>query len=116
MIDAEIDFASRLGEARDQGLRPTCLVFAGSGLNAVANDVGHLSAEFLCHHAARLAQNWKPERGFQMDEVLGAVALPGQPLEESYPYQPNAPAMPLTAPTGDFELHASQCIRYPARL
>ena len=113
MIDVEIDFATRFGEARDQGVRPTCLVFAASDLNAAANGVGHLSAEFLCHHAAQLAHDWKPERGFQMDEVLVAVASPGQPLEDSFPYQPNAPETPLSVPAGNFELHTSQSVRSP---
>lgn len=113
MIDVEIDFATRLGKARDQGQRPTCLVFAGSDLNAAANDVGHLSAEFLCHHAAQLAHEWKPERGFQMDEVLGAVASPGQPLEDRYPYQPYVRETPLTVPKGDFELYSSKSMRSP---
>jgi hypothetical protein len=112
MIVVEIDFAWRLGDARDQGSRPTCLVFAASGLNAFANGVGHLSAEFLCHHAAQLAPNWKPGRGFQMDEVLSAVAFPGQPLEEHYPYEPNIPEAPLVVPAGIFELHTSKCGRH----
>lgn len=110
MIEVEIDFASRLGKARDQGLRPTCLVFAGSGLNADANHVGHLSAEFLCYHAAQLAENWTPDRGFQMDEVLDAIASPGQPFEEMYPYKPDEPDAPL-APAGKFDLHTSRCVR-----
>lgn len=113
MIDVEIDFASRLGEARNQGHRPTCLVFAGSDLNSLGNDVGHLSTEFLCHHAARLAADWKPGRGFQVYEVLAAVALPGQPFEHEYPYQPQASEAPLTAPTGDFALHTSHVSCFP---
>jgi hypothetical protein len=48
-----------------------------------------------------------------MDEVLGAVASPGQPLEDSYPYRPSAPATPLIAPMGDFELHSSPAVRSP---
>ena len=113
MIEVDINFASRLGEARNQGHRPTCLVFAGSDLNALANGAGHLSTEFLCYYAAQLAHNWNPGCGFQMDEVLGAVALPGQPLEESYPYQAHVAEAPLTVPVGDFALHTSQITRFP---
>lgn len=111
MITTQIDLSARLGVARDQGQRPTCLVFAGSDLNAAAKGVGHLSAEFLCHHAAKLSGDWQPGRGFQMDHVLGAVRAPGQPLETLYPYQQNSHDTPLTEPTGEFELYASPSVR-----
>lgn len=111
MITTEIDFSARLGVARDQGQRPTCLIFAGSDLNAAAKGVGHLSAEFLCHHAAKRAGDWQPGRGFQMDHVLGAVRAPGQPLETYYPYQHDNHDTPLTEPVGEFELHASPSAR-----
>lgn len=111
MITPQIDFSARLGIARDQGQRPTCLVFAGSDLNAEAKGVGHLSTEFLCHQAAKLAGNWQPGRGFQMDHVLGAVRAPGQPIETVYPYQPDGHDRPLTVPSGDFELFASSTAR-----
>lgn len=111
MITPQIDFSGRLGVARDQGQRPTCLVFAGSDLNAEAKGVEHLSTEFLCHHAAKLAGNWQPGRGFQMDHVLGAVRTPGQPIETLYPYQPDGHDTPLTMPGSDFELFASPTAR-----
>lgn len=99
MIDVDSDHSNRMGEARSQGLRPTCLAFAASDLNAVANRKGHLSVEFLCHHAAKLAVDWQPDHGFALEEVLGAVAAPGQPEEGDYPYVPDAPDTPLTAPS-----------------
>jgi hypothetical protein len=108
MISAHIDFSSTLGEARDQGQRPTCLVLAGSDLNSAAHGVGALSAEFLCHHAAKLAGKWQPGRGFQLDEVLGAIRAPGQPLETHYPYEPDNHEGPLTEPQGEFDLYASE--------
>ncbi len=111
MITAEVDLSARLGAVRDQGPRPTCLIFAGSDLNAAANGVEHLSAEFLCHHAAKLAGDWQPGRGFQMDHVLGAVHAPGQPLEQFYPYQRECDDAPLTAPTGEMVLYSSPAAR-----
>lgn len=111
MITTQVDLSARLGVARDQGQRPTCLVFAGSDLNAAAKGVEHLSAEFLCHHAAKLSGDWQPGRGFQMDHVLGAVRAPGQPLETVYPYQQGSHDTPLTEPTGEFELYASPSAR-----
>lgn len=111
MITTQIDLSAKLGIARDQGPRPTCLVFAGSDLNAASNGIGHLSAEFLCHHAAKLSGDWQPGRGFQMEHVLGAVRAPGQPLEALYPYKQDSHETPLTEPTGKFELHASPSAR-----
>ena len=111
MITPQIDLSARLGVARDQGQRPTCLVFAGSDLNAEAKGIGHLSTEFLCYHAAKLAGNWQPGRGFQMDHVLGAVRAPGQPSEELYPYQLDGHDTPLIMPSGEFELFASPTAR-----
>ena len=107
MITPQIDFSARLGVARDQGQRPTCLVFAGSDLNAEANGVEHLSTEFLCREAAKLAGNWQPDRGFQLDHVLGAVRAPGQPIETLYPYQLEGHDAPLTLPSGNFTLYSS---------
>lgn len=107
MITTEIDLSVHLGFARDQGQRPTCLIFAGSDLNAAAKGVEHLSAEFLCHYAAKLAGDWQPGRGFQLDHVLGAVRIPGQPLERSYPYQQDNHHAPLVEPIGEFDLHAA---------
>lgn len=111
MITSKIDFSARLGAARDQGQRPTCLIFAGSDLNADAKGVEHLSTEFLCHYAAKLAGNWQPGRGFQMDHVLRAVQAPGQPIETHYPYQPHGHDTPLIVPNGDFELFTSPTAR-----
>ncbi len=107
MITVQIDFSDRLGIARDQGQRPTCLVFAVSDLNAASNSVAHLSTEFLCYYAAKLSGDWQPGCGFQMDHVLGAVCAPGQPLETRYPYQPDGHDVPLIEPIGEFELYAS---------
>ncbi|MBK0110965.1 MULTISPECIES: C1 family peptidase [unclassified Delftia] len=111
MITAQIDFSARMGEARDQGQRPTCLIFAGSDLNADSKGVGHLSTEFLCHYAAKLAGNWQPGRGFQIEHVLGALRTPGQPIEIHYPYQPYGHDTPLVVPSGDFELFNSPTAR-----
>ncbi len=111
MIKTQIDLSARLGTARDQGRRPTCLVFAASDLHAAAKSIGHLSAEFLCHHAAKRSGGWHPGLGFQMDHVLSAIRAPGQPLEARYPYQHKLDT-PLTEPKGEFELHASQSARW----
>ncbi|MBR8312486.1 C1 family peptidase [Burkholderia dolosa] len=98
MIEVEVNHSTRLGPPRNQGRRPTCLVFATSDLNAFANATAHLSVEFLCHHAAKAEESWEPGDGFSIDQVFTAVASPGQPEEYIYPYRPDAQDAPLQAP------------------
>jgi hypothetical protein len=99
MIAVHVDHSPELGDVRHQGNRPTCLAFAASDLNAFSNSTGHLSVEYLCHHAAKLAGSWQPGAGFTTDVVLGAVAVPGQPHEKAYPYRPDDHDAPLQTPT-----------------
>jgi hypothetical protein len=99
MIEVEVDHSAIHGPARHQGyVRPTCMAFTASDLNDAAHGCGHLSVEFLCHHAAQLTPNWSAARGFTLDTTLAALALPGQPAEASYPYMPDSPQQPKTAP------------------
>ena len=77
MIEVQVDHSRALGEARDQGMRPTCLAFAAADLNAAFNATKHLSVEFLCHYAARLTPSWTTGDGFTIDAVLGAASDPG---------------------------------------
>lgn len=57
MIEIQVDRSEVLGAARYQGLRPTCIAFTMSDLNAGAHKTGPLSVEYLCHHAARYARD-----------------------------------------------------------
>ncbi|CAB3760471.1 hypothetical protein B7G54_34780 [Burkholderia puraquae] len=98
MIEVEVNHSERLGPPRNQGRRPTCLVFTTSDLNAFANATAHLSVEFLCHHAAKAEESWEPGDGFTVDQVFMAVASPGQPEEHIYPYRPDSQDAPLQAP------------------
>lgn len=98
MIEVEVNHSERLGPPRNQGRRPTCLVFTTSDLNAFANATPHLSVEFLCHHAAKAEESWEPGDGFTVDQVFTAVASPGQPEEDIYPYRPDSQDAPLQAP------------------
>lgn len=111
MITSQVDFSAHLGAARDQGPRPTCLVFAASDLNAAAHGAAHLSAEHLCHSAAKACGDWHPGRGFQLEHVLGAVGAPGQPLEALYPYQPDGHDAPLKPPPDGHKLYTSPSAR-----
>jgi hypothetical protein len=98
MIEIEVNHSDRLGSPRNQGRRPTCLAFAASDLNAFAHSREHLSVEYLCHFAAKTADSWQPGDGFTTDQVFTALARPGQPSEEFYPYQADTHDAPLRAP------------------
>lgn len=102
MIDVEADHSAKLGVARHQGfVRGSCMAFAASDLNAAAHDVGHLSVDYLCHHAAKHAQDWQPGDGFTLSQVLAAVKAPGQPPESAYPYAPDVADRPLHGVPGN---------------
>lgn len=98
MIAVEAEYSARLGPARYQGLRPTCMAFAVSDLNALVNSTDHLSVDFLCHHAANLAHDWQPADGFSADDVLTAASGPGQPSEADYPYDETSADRPRKVP------------------
>lgn len=98
MIEVQAKCGTALGPVRHQGKRPTCLAFTASDLNAVANATGHLSVEFLCHHAARRMQTWSANDGFTVEAILAATHAPGQPPECLYPYSGDNLDAPLTIP------------------
>ena len=112
MILVSNDISASLGPARSQGTqRRTCTAFAVSDMNAVANKVGeHLSVDYLCHYAAKIAGTWLPGQGFTATQALGAVAIPGQPIESLHPYMSADQGAPLKAPAANLiPLHASVC-------
>lgn len=109
MIFVEVNHSERLGPSRNQGIRPTCLAFTMSDLNAFAHATPHLSVEYLCHHAAQVGQNWQPGDGFTMDQILTAVSSPGQPEECAYPYFESSHDAPLRVPPSNLlPLYTSQ--------
>lgn len=108
MIQIERDISSQLGPVRRQGRRPTCLAFTASDLNAAAHEQSALSVEYLCHYAAKSMDSWTTQGGFTIHAVLRAARKPGQPSELAYPYRPDHPDTPLTAPEEDLApLYAS---------
>ena len=81
-----IDLRHRLGAARDQGPRPTCLAFSMSDLHAaVRPGWAPLSCETLFFHAQRRAHRL-PSVGATVPDMLVAVAIDGQPDEADWPY------------------------------
>lgn len=81
-------------DARDQGLRRTCLAFSlcALGHSASPHPEG-LSPEYLYLNAARSMPNWFPGLGLSLHAALaasGSVAL-----DRDCPYKPEDPMLPL---------------------
>lgn len=98
MINVQVDLSKVLGNARNQGQRPTCLAFTASDLNAAANSTDHLSVEYLCHHAAKYTPQWTSGGGYTVDAIFKAVHKPGQPLDSLYQYNHTDPNVPSVQP------------------
>ncbi len=91
-LDISTDLRHRLGPARDQGPRPTCLAFAASDLHAaVRPGWTPLSCEAAFHHAQNRAGR-PPSSGAGLGFMLDALREDGQPAEEHWPYVPTPPA------------------------
>lgn len=92
MLTVETDLRPLFGPARDQGQRPTCLVFAASDAHAgLRADWQPLSCEFAFYHAQRRS-NRSPLQGATLESILEALRHDGQPAEAGWPYLTNLPA------------------------
>jgi hypothetical protein len=100
-IQYKVDLSAKFGQARHQGRRGTCTVFAASDVNRVVSGAtADLSPEFLYMSAGMLMPNWKVGEGIFPWAAMDAIRKPGQPLETDYPYQATHPAVaaaPVTA-------------------
>lgn len=108
-IETEVELETDWGSSHNQGLRPTCLSFALSDLNAWGHKLTvALSAEFLYRSAANLMGNWKPGMGLALSAACAALALPGQPDSLDCPYLTAEPVeLPPTIPTIAGQFYAS---------
>lgn len=85
------DLRSRLGAARDQGPRPTCLAFAASDLHgSVRPGWDPLSCESAFFNAQRRAGR-PPTVGATLPAMIDALREDGQPLEDAWPYLAETP-------------------------
>jgi C1A family cysteine protease len=87
------DLRTRLGAARDQGRRPTCMAFAASDAHAMVRNGAfeELSVEFAYYNTLKQRTVSDPSRGVTMEEMLQTVAKIGQPLEPAWPYLKTLP-------------------------
>lgn len=80
------DLRFRLGAARDQGPRPTCLAFAASDLHgSVRPGWDPLSCESAFFNAQRRSGR-PPTVGATLPSMIDALREDGQPVEAAWPY------------------------------
>lgn len=90
-VAVEHDLRERLGPARDQCARPTCLAFAVSDNHAAVRDGWNpLSCEYLYYHAIK-RDGANLQCAVSIDSVLLAVEHDGQPEEIGWPYLTSDP-------------------------
>src|SRR5687768_10429943 len=91
-LTIDMDLRSTLGEARDQGSRPTCMAFAVSAAHEASRATDYLSPEFLFYSGAKRTHG-DPKRGLTQAAVADALSMDGQPAEEAWPYSQSVPDM-----------------------
>src|SRR5260370_15036109 len=85
-ITVRNDLRSRFGPSRDQGSRPTCLVFAMSDTHAAARGPWEdLSCEYLFYHAKQ-REKASPSTGAKPSFIRQALEHDGQPVEVDWKY------------------------------
>lgn len=85
------DLRPDLGEARNQGPRPTCLAFAVSDTHAaLRSGWSPLSCEFVFYQAQRRAGR-TPDNGATLSAMLATLREEGQPEEIGWPYLAETP-------------------------
>lgn len=115
MITAQYNLASRLGAARDQGRRPTCLLFALSALNRYEHRIEvPLCVEHLARQVEVQGSSWR--RGVSIYNGIGALRTAGQGFESVYPYDGNVLDRPLQPPPPSRDdRYSSHVIEIPAK-
>ncbi|WP_082553520.1 C1 family peptidase [Altererythrobacter sp. Root672] len=80
-----------LGEARNQGPRPTCLSFSLSEIHRSAISLGELLSPESLHRRATQRARKPAEVGLTILEATESLAQDGQTTETAWPYNVDAP-------------------------
>lgn len=93
----EVDLRGKLGPARDQGRRPTCLAHSVSASHELSLGSGFpLSPEYLHYFAT----GGMPSIGCRFEDATTALAQEGQPTERDCPYFADGPPANWRPPKG----------------
>ncbi len=86
IITIDVDLREKLGAARDQGQRPTCLAFAVSTAHEFKRGtLEYLSPEYL-HYVGAQKTHKDPAQPLSRPLVRDALMREGQPLDADWPY------------------------------
>ncbi len=83
-----------LGQARDQGQRPTCLSFAISELHHSKIAIAELLSPESLHQLAGRRVGKPPSAALQIGEAVNSLATDGQTSELAWPYGSPSPVDP----------------------
>jgi C1A family cysteine protease len=81
------DLRSQFGKIRDQGARPTCIVFAASDCHSFAkSNLDPMSVEYAFYHAVQKTIDKDRTKGVNFENISDAILIDGQPLEDAWKY------------------------------
>ncbi len=90
-VTVDVDLRDKLDGARDQGQRPTCVVFAVSSAHEFSRGVSeYLSTEYLFYSGAQRTHK-DPKQGLTRVAVREALMHDGQPPEAVWLYANSTP-------------------------
>ena len=99
-MEQHVHILAGLLPVRDQGRRPSCLVFASSAAHELkVAQTEHLSVEYLYYHAVARTPGSNPAGGTSIAAVGAALSSEGQPVEDVWPYT-LVQTTPWIPPTG----------------
>lgn len=112
-LQIDVDLRNRFGAARDQGKRPTCLVFSTTAAHeGQRGSPDFLSVEYLYYKGVQRSHK-NPKLGLSTDTVAEALEKDGQPLEEFWPYSLTHPTQDWQVPATIKEVHQSKVAWVP---
>jgi hypothetical protein len=103
-VSIDVDLRDRLNAARDQGQRPTCVVFAVSAAHEFRRGPEYLSPEYLFFSGAQRTHK-DPRQGLTRNAVRDALMLDGQPPEATWPYSAVHPTASAWKPPSSAATH-----------
>jgi hypothetical protein len=114
-VTIDVDLRDKLEAAREQGQRPTCLVFAISAAHEFKRGgTEYLSPEYL-HYAGAQRTHKDPTQGLSRPAVREALLQDGQPLDVEWPYQSEAPAVSTWRPPATVQATHKAAIIFAVR-
>jgi hypothetical protein len=114
-ITVDVDLRDHLNAPRDQGQRPTCLVFAISAAHEFSRGASdYLSPEHL-HYVSAQRVHKDPNQGLSRNVVREALINDGQSFEVDWPYQASVAAIAAWTPPAALQTIHKATIDFASR-